>query len=88
MEASVQLHALAAEPPGKEPQAELDRRLGGAHSRSGRRGIEKGSKPNLFSVCGALDVMLRLAVNFYAVFQNRNSVSSEIFDVILEHDLL
>jgi len=35
MEASGQLHALASLPPGKEPQYQLDRRLGGPQSWSG-----------------------------------------------------
>jgi hypothetical protein len=63
----------------------LDRRLGGPC------GVEKGSKP--FSVCGALNVMMRFAGShekaiLYALFRNRNSITSEIFDVILLHDLL
>jgi hypothetical protein len=36
-----QLHAPAALPPGKEPRYQLDRRLGGPQSWSGRRGEEK-----------------------------------------------
>jgi hypothetical protein len=45
MEASGQLHALAALPPGKEPQYPLDRRLGGLQSWSGRGGEAKNSQP-------------------------------------------
>jgi hypothetical protein len=42
---SCQLHAPAAMPPGKIPWYQLDRRLGGLHSRSGRGGEEKNSQP-------------------------------------------
>jgi hypothetical protein len=45
MEVSGQLHAPAALPPGKDPRYQLDRRLGGPQSRSGRGGEEKYSQP-------------------------------------------
>jgi hypothetical protein len=38
---SGQLHAPAALSPRKEPPAPLDRRLGGPHNQSGRRGEKK-----------------------------------------------
>jgi hypothetical protein len=41
MEASGYFHAPAALPPGKEPQYQLQRRLGRAQSRSGRGGEDK-----------------------------------------------
>jgi hypothetical protein len=41
MEVSGQLHVPAALPPEKKPWYPLDRRLGGAQSRSGRGGEEK-----------------------------------------------
>jgi hypothetical protein len=44
MEVSGQLHAPAALLPGKEPWYPLDRRLGGAQSRSGRGAEEKNSQ--------------------------------------------
>jgi hypothetical protein len=45
MEASDQLHAPVALPPGKEPHCPLDRNLGGPQSRSGRGVEEKNSQP-------------------------------------------
>jgi hypothetical protein len=45
MEVSGQLHAPAALPQEKSPWYSLDRRLGGAQSRSGRGGEEKNSQP-------------------------------------------
>jgi hypothetical protein len=41
LEVSGQLHAQAALPRGKIPQYPLDRRMGGPHNHSGRRGKEK-----------------------------------------------
>jgi hypothetical protein len=38
---SGQLHGSTALPPGKNTRYQLDRRLGGPQSRSGRRGEEK-----------------------------------------------
>jgi hypothetical protein len=45
MEVSGQLHAPAALPPVKQPLEQLDRRLGGPQSRSGRGGEEENSQP-------------------------------------------
>jgi hypothetical protein len=45
MEVSGELHAPAALPQGKSPWYQLDRRLGGTQSRSGRGGEEKNSQP-------------------------------------------
>jgi hypothetical protein len=45
MEVSGQLHTPVALPPGKEHWYQLDRRLGGPQSRSGRGGEEKNSQP-------------------------------------------
>jgi hypothetical protein len=79
------------EPRGRSRRQQLDRRLGGPHSLSGRCGVEKGSKS--FSVCGALNAVLRFAENLeeailYAVVRSRNSVTSEKFDIIVHHDVL
>jgi hypothetical protein len=45
MEVNGQLHAPDALPPGKEPWDPLDRRLGGAQSRSGHSSEKKNSQP-------------------------------------------
>jgi hypothetical protein len=45
MEVGGQLHGPAALPPEKSPLYPLDRRIGGAQSRSGRGGEEKNSQP-------------------------------------------
>jgi hypothetical protein len=45
MEVSGQLHGPAALPRGKSSWYQLDRRLGGLQSRSGRGGEEKNSQP-------------------------------------------
>jgi hypothetical protein len=45
MEVSFQLHDPAALPPGNNPRYQLDRRLGGPQSRSGRVGEEKNYQP-------------------------------------------
>jgi len=44
MDVSGQLHASAALLPEKEPRYQLDKRLGGLQSRSGRGGEEKNSQ--------------------------------------------
>jgi hypothetical protein len=46
----VQLHAMAALPPGKYSWYELDRRLGEPQSRSGRCGVVKPPAPDLYVV--------------------------------------
>jgi hypothetical protein len=45
MEASGQLHAPAALPPGEQFPYILDRKLGGLQSQSGRCGLEKNPLP-------------------------------------------
>jgi hypothetical protein len=45
MELSGQIYATAALSPRKEPRYPLDGRLAGPHSRSGRSGEEKNSRP-------------------------------------------
>jgi len=45
MEVSGQLHALAALPPGKEPQYPMDRWLDGLQRQSGCRGEQKKIPP-------------------------------------------
>jgi hypothetical protein len=45
MEVSGQLHAPVALPPGKDPRCQMDRKMGGPQSRSGRGGKGENSRP-------------------------------------------